>query len=125
MNFKRELLKSDAGYSNLQRYLVYLSSFILFICMFLQFWIDVKRSNFDFAIALGVFIIFYLYIVSKDSVKFSPKSSRPDAIFASIMTLVLLIVTVLVFSTSSLINLSLVLIASIINFIVFIPHSLK
>ena len=125
MDFKKELLKKDDGYSNLQRYLVYLSSFILFVCMFLQFWIDVKPSNFDFAIALGIFIIFYLYIVSKNSVKFSPKSNRSDAIFASIMTFVLLIVSILVFLNSNLLNLILVLISSIINFIVFIPHTLK
>ena len=81
--------------------------------MFLQFWIDVKPSNFDFAITLGIFIIFYLYIVSK------------DAIFASIMTFVLLLVSILVFLNSNLLNLILVLVSSIINFIVFIPHTLK
>lgn len=125
MDIKKELLKKDTDYSNLQRYLIYLSSFILFVCMFLQFWIDVKRSNFDFAVALGIFIIFYLYIVSKNSVKFSPKSNRSDAIFASIMTFVLLIVSILVFLNSNLLNLILVLTSSIINFIVFIPHTLK
>ena len=92
--------------------------------MFLQFW-DVKPSNFDFAITLGIFIIFYLYIVSKDNVRFSPKSNRADAIFASIMTFVLLLVSILVFLNSNLLNLILVLVSSIINFIVFIPHTLK
>ena len=93
--------------------------------MFLQFWIDVKPSNFDFAITLGIFIIFYLYIVSKDNVRFSPKSNRADEIFASIMTFVLLLVSILVFLNSNLLNLILVLVSSIINFIVFIPHTLK
>ena len=93
--------------------------------MFLQFWIAVKPSNFDFAITLGIFIIFYLYIVSKDNVRFSPKSNRADAIFASIMTFVLLLVSILVFLNSNLLNLILVLVSSIINFIVFIPHTLK
>lgn len=126
MDFKEELLKKDLGYSKLQRYLIYVSSVLLFICMFLQFWIDVKPSNFDFAICIGVFLIFFLYIVSKgEKYTTSRNTNKADAIFASVMAIVLLAVVIVMYWNSSLMNIVFVLLASIINLIVFLPHALS
>ncbi len=129
MDLKKELKKSDEGYSRAQKYLVYISSALLFICMFLKFWIDVKTDNFHFAIALGIFLIFFLYIVGKGDENFPLKldqnSNRVEAIFALVMVFVLLIVVLMSYSIiANWIDLCLVLAASIINIIVFLPHAL-
>lgn len=130
MAFIDELKKSDEGYSRAQKYLIYISSALLFICMFLKFWIDVKTDNFHFAIALGIFLIFFLYIVSKSDenfpIKLNNKSSRVEAIFALFMVIVLFIVVLFSYGIiANLIDLFLVTFASIINIIVFLPHTLS
>lgn len=130
MAFIDELKKSDEGYSRAQKYLIYISSALLFICMFLKFWIDVKTDNFHFAIALGIFLIFFLYIVSKSDenfpIKLNNKSSRVEAIFALFMVIVLFIVVLFSYGIiANLIDLFLVTFASIINIIVFLPHALS
>ena len=122
MNFKEELMKGDSGYSRLQKYLIYFSCALLFICMFLQFWIDVNQYNFNFAVAIGVFLIFFIYIVSKDERLIPNSNSKSEAIFALIMTIVLLMVVVAVYWNTSLLNVSFVLASSIVNLVVFVPH---
>lgn len=129
MAFIDELKKCDEGYSRVQKYLVYISSALLFICMFLKFWINVKVDNFHFAIALGIFLIFFLYIVSKGDenfpLKLNNKSSRVEAIFALFMVIVLLLVVLMSYGIiANSIDLLLVILASIINIIVFLPHAL-
>ena len=81
-----------------------------------------------FAIALGVYLIFYIYIVSKDSedAKFSVSQSdvKVESIFATVMTIVFLLVVILMYPLIT-IDIALVAAASIINLIVFVPHALS
>lgn len=130
MNFKNELLSDGKKFTNTQRYAVYIASALLFICMFLKFWIDVKASHMHFAIALGVYLIFYIYLVSKDSedAKFSVSQSdvKVESIFAAFMTVAFLLVVIVMYPLiTNMIDIALVTAASIINLIVFVPHALS
>ena len=130
MNFKNELLSDGKKFTNTQRYAVYISSALLFICMFLKFWIDVKASHMHFAIALGVYLIFYIYLVSKDSedAKFSVSQNdvKVESIFAAFMTVAFLLVVIIMYPLiTNMIDIGLVTAASIINLIVFVPHAVS
>ena len=130
MNFKNELLSDGKKFTNTQRYAVYIASALLFICMFLKFWIDVEASHMHFAIALGVYLIFYVYLVSKDGegTAFSVSQSdvKAESIFAAAMTILFLLIVVIMHPLiTSMIDIALVGAASIINLIVFLPHALS
>ena len=130
MNFKNELLSDAKKFTNTQRYAVYIASALLFICMFLKFWIDVEASHMHFAIALGVYLIFYVYLVSKDGegTAFSVSQSdvKVESIFAAAMTVLFLLIVVIMHPLiTSMIDIALVGAASIINLIVFLPHALS
>lgn len=130
MSFKDELLSDGKKFTKIQKYAVYIASALLFICMFLKFWIDVQASHMHFAVALGVFLIFYIYLVSKDSedVMFSVSQTdvKVESIFATIMTVVFLLVVIIMYPLiTNTIDIGLVSLASIINLIVFVPHALS
>jgi hypothetical protein len=83
-----------------------------------------------FAVALGVYLIFYIYLVSKDSedVMFSVSQSdvKVESIFAAIMTIAFLVVVIVMYPLiTNMIDIGLVTAASIINLIVFVPHALS
>lgn len=130
MNFKNELLSDAKKFTNTQRYAVYIASALLFICMFLKFWIDVEASHMHFAIALGAYLIFYVYLVSKDGegTAFSVSQSdvKVESIFAAAMTVLFLLIVVIMHPLiTSMIDIALVGAASIINLIVFLHHALS
>ena len=113
--------RSKPGYNKFQSVLVIISCVLLAISLILEYFTFKNTMDIRFYVTIICFILIFLYLITRTENIYN----RSDAFVGVFINTASLFAAFYLFYKVNLLVLSLIIIASILNYIAFIPHLKK